>query len=204
MVTGGQSATGGLIDQFLGVGQTKELIDTLTKAWEFLGTTFADEGEDLKPLTDLLGQVGREIGPCIVATFVDIIRIIAGAVVALGGFVKLFLAVTQLKFGKVGDTVSATGEALFGEGGILTKSAVGDLAIGSKNGPYVPPAPTVTSPGGGFQRGPLTIDNKQTTTINVNGAGDPNAVGQRVASFQHENANQNAAALAALATGAGE
>lgn len=93
-----------------------------------------------------------------------------------------------------GKAVDQAGDTVFGKNGFFGENALK---------PYAAPAPTVTSPGGGFQR-PGSVQQSNQTTIQVNGAGDPNAVGQRVMTFQRDANNQNAAALAALATGAGQ
>lgn len=124
---GGQSIIGDVITQFLGFETAKSLISELTGVWKFLSGLFAADIASVKPLIDLFKDLGAQVLPYVVAKFVDIVRVIGGAVAILGAFIKGIAQLSMLDFEGVKKTISATGD-LFKKGGILGSSAVMDVS----------------------------------------------------------------------------
>lgn len=178
-LNGGKSVIGALIEQFLGLETAKTLLADINSAADLLAGLFATDLGTLAPLVDLFKSLGKEVIPFVLAGFVDMVRVIAGGVVALGAFVKGFAQLTQLDFAGAGKTLSATTKVL---GELLSKSSVGDLAIHAKaNAAYVPEAPIMPYYGNRGGGEPTSISQTNQTTINVNGGATNAETGRVVA-----------------------
>jgi hypothetical protein len=183
-LTGGESIIGDLIDKFLGIGAGKDLINDLSASWALLSGLFATDLGQLKEVgAVILDVLVKKAIPYAVAGFVDMVRIVAGLVTLTGAFVKAFSQATQLDFSGAYKTLSATGKTLFGDNGLLTKSAVGNLAINDKAKALAPVDVTDSLHTGGRSgssqpAGPVNVSND--TTITITGVKDAAAAGQAV------------------------
>jgi hypothetical protein len=126
---GGESIVGDLIEKFVGFGEAKTLLDELRGAWELISGLFAQDLGTLQPVIDLLKSAADGVLPYIVASFVDIVKIIAAAVVGLAALTKGFLQLTRLDFDGLKKTADATITTLFGDKGLLSNSAVGNQIL---------------------------------------------------------------------------
>jgi hypothetical protein len=191
MCQGGESVIGSFLDEMLGVEYRKELVSELTRAWQDMQPAL----NDLKPLVHDIGKAFAAVLPYAIALVVDLIRFIAGtttSVIALGKALAGLIRGDSTD--KIADEFMKGTDGLFGPKGILSKSTTWDLI----NAPAQVPASAA-----GVPFGPPAAPNMAVnTTIQVNGAGDPNVVAQRVAGLQRGAADKMASDAAnALARG---
>ncbi len=180
MLNGDQSIIGTLMDQFLGLGSTNELVAELQQSWALLSGLFATDLTSLEPLVGLFKDLAKDILPYAVASFVDLVRIIAGGVTLLAAFVKTLAQVGSFDFKAAGKTIEATTKSVFGEGGILSKSAVGDLAIHSKAKAGAPVEVGEALHTSGRQGGATTVNQTNKIEVNVDGGSNPRETGAAV------------------------
>jgi hypothetical protein len=191
-IQGGDSIIKNWLQTTLGVEETEQLFKQFGEIVDQIGASFTDMSPSVKALLKSMAEIA--MSPEFIAAVEFCVRLLGAAVAESVAFARAIGKIVTGDFKGAGDALNQGDAQAFGDKGFLGASAWK---------PYAAPAPTVTSPGGGFQR-PGDVTQTNQTVIQVNGAGDPNAVGQRVMAFQRDNQNDNAAALAALATGAAQ
>lgn len=188
-ISGGNSIIRKWLNETLGVEDTNALFAQLGQIVDQIKGSFANMSPAVASLVKMFA--GIVVSPYFVATIEFIVRLLGSMVALLVAAARAAGNIVTGDFKGAGKAVDEGGDAVFGKNGFFGENAFK---------PYAPAAPTVGAPGGAPSN--VQIDNNAKTIINVNGAGDPAEVGSRVASFQRDTQNENAAALAALAVGA--
>jgi TP901 family phage tail tape measure protein len=190
-IQGGQSVIRNWLNETLGVEGTNELFANLGQIVDQIKASFSNMSPSVASLVKMLASIA--VSPAFVATIEFIVRLLGSMVALLVAAARAAGNIVSGDFAGAGKAVDQGGDAVFGKNGFFGENAFK---------PYAPRSPAVAPPAG--QGSPVAVTQDNKTTITVNGAGDPEAVGRRVATFQRGAANENAAALAALATGASE
>lgn len=155
-IQGGQSLIRDWLDEMLGVEESTAFFDSLRQVVDDVSSSFDGLGEDLKPILKDLMAMAVEAAPAVGKAFVFIVKIIAAAVRGLAGFGQTIAAVVgavaQLAGGsnegidnlgtRLGKIVDATGDSIFGQGGLFGEPVARPAFIG-------PPAPPGGSAAGG-------------------------------------------------------
>ncbi len=175
MLQGDQSIIGDLIDKFLGMGQANELVKELGQAWTLLSGLFAEDLTTLAPLVDLFKDLAKSVIPYAVAGFVDMVKIVASLVTLTAAFVKTLMQVATFDFEAAGKTIMATGKSVFGEGGLLNTSAVGNMQLRNEARANAPKDVTGEIHNGGRFGGGGSQAVHQTNHIDVTVEGGSNA-----------------------------
>lgn len=131
-LNGDESIIGSLMEKFLGLGTTSELVKELQQTWALMSGLFAKDLSQLAVFLPMFKELAMAVLPYVLAGFVDIVRVVVGLVALMAAFVKTLAQVGSFDFEGAGKTIVATGKSVFGDGGILSRSAVGDLAIHDK------------------------------------------------------------------------
>lgn len=189
-IQGGDSVIRKWLESTLGVEDTEALFKQLGQVVDQIGASFTNMSPSLKSLMKMFAEI--IVSPYFIASIEFLVRLLGSMLALIVAAVRAAGNLVTGDLAGAGKAVDQGGDAVFGKNGFFGENAMK---------PYAAPVPTVTSPGGGFSR-PVEVTNNAKTTINVNGVGDPNAVGQRVMNFQRDNETQNQAALAAIGTGA--
>lgn len=201
-IQGGESVIREWLNETLGVEETNQLFQSLGALLDDVSVSF----DGMKPLLKDITQLAKDIvlSPYFVASIEFVIRLLGSLVAALAG---AGVAAARLLTGDLtgaGRAVDKAGNSIFGQGGFFGDKKPNLEGFRPKesipfNGPsYLNP----NSPD--FQGGAKNIQQTNQTTINVNGAGDPGAVGRRVADFQRGITQSDLQAAAeALTTGSG-
>lgn len=188
MCQGGESVIGDFLDQFGGVGEKQKLVDSLRQSWELMKPAIADLG----PLLLQSAKSFAEALPYMIAGVADLFRVVASTVEATSTWGKLAKdVVTGADTSKTWEEHEQNHAKIWGAGSAFVNAINAPARVpASAAGVYGPPAP------------PNVQMNGNKTIVNVNGAGDPADVAQRVSNAQ-QGANETmlADAAAALALG---
>lgn len=210
-ITGGDSAIGELLEEFLGVEDAKKLADDLADAWDQVMQAFEESKPALKEAGAALIDLFKELRPAlpvIIGGFASWLKLMAALVVETSAFVSSLIALPgALKsgdFSKIRENLNRADEKVFGDNGILGKKVRTEEVIRTEIMPgafEVHPANMGPGAGGGGKQV------NQQNAINVNvypRSGNPQDIGDAtkgaVGTALDDERRQ---ALAALASGGG-
>jgi len=163
-IQGGQSLIRDFLDETLGVEESTAFFEQLRGVVDSVSGSFSGLGEDLKPVLGDLMKLALDAAPAVADAFVFIVKIVAAAVRGLAGFAQVLSAtvsaVAQLANGsnagidglgnKLGKIIDATGDSIFGKGGLFGEPVARPAFIG-------PPAPPGGAAGGNVDVGGVSI-----------------------------------------------
>lgn len=176
MCKGGKSVIGDFLTEMFGAEYVTNLVNQLNTAWAQMQPSL----DALKPLVADIAAAFVKFLPYAIAGVTDLVRFVVGAGTAVGALGK---ALADLWKGKksaadIGDEFFQATNGLFGKNGLMNHSTLMDVIHG--------PATIPASAAGVYGPPPPPTNVAAQTTINVNGAGDPSAVAQRVAAAQED------------------
>lgn len=211
---GGDSAIKDFLESTIGIESTKEFLNQFREGWDL-------SKQSIEGLKEPLAEVGMQIAKVVtskdfLAFMVFVAKSAAAAassLVAFGGVVAQIPNMVKGDFSGADKIMSNYADTLFGkrkegstdffgEGGLFGRQASDVYAPGQPR-PYepLPPAMDPTNDPNSpyfYKRDNAPINQTNVTNINVNGASDPNAVGNAVAGQIDDVNKQNQRTLAAL------
>lgn len=192
-INGGKSVIRDWLTEAMGVEDADALFAQLGQVVEQIKASFVNMTPALKSIGKML--LDLLMSPAFIASVEYLVRLLGSMVALLAGAANATGKVLQRDWAGAGKAVDQAGDAVFGKDGFFGANAFK---------PYAPRSPAPAAPSMNVNDlPPANINAPVNNVFNINGAGDPNAVGQRVARFQRNAAADNAAALGALGTGAG-
>jgi len=125
LMTGGPSIIGDIIEKFGGLGAKKQVIDSLKEAWDGIVGVLADVAYDVGYLIGILIGLGKVVGGLDIVTgfFSGLLTGVLALSRAVLGFVQTLLAIPKAiaagSFDPITKAIDKTGEAIFGQKGLL-------------------------------------------------------------------------------------
>lgn len=191
-IQGGQSVIRDWLNEMIGVEETKQLFDQLKLVVDQIADSFKGMSPSVGALLKMLAEMA--VSPTFVATIEFIVRMLGSMVALLVAAARAAGNIVTGDLAGAGKAIDQGGDAVFGKNGFFGENAFK---------PYAATPGKVREPTS-FGRGDVNVQGGD-TTITVNGAGDPNAVANRVAGFQKNVATADLQqAAAALRVGAPE